>query len=40
MGKLRMDHLGLRVKQTLFKLKIKNIRGKRQMRRHSDVTRE
>ena len=38
--KLRMDLLGLRVKQPPFKLKIKNIRGKRQMRRHPDRTGE
>ena len=37
-GKLQMDLLGLQVKQPPFKLKIKNMRGKRQMRRHPDIT--
>ena len=39
-GKLRMDLLGHRVQQPRFKIKIKNIRSKRQMRRHPDVTGE
>ena len=37
-GKLRIDLHSLRVKQPPFKLKIKNLRGKRQMQRHPDVT--